>query len=89
MKPICLKCQKFFKCTKNGVYFVEGMPVQAAAGVVIWKPYKLWAGDTWKCPGCGAEIISGVGARAIGEHFEPRFEDMLKRLNPLIQIDDC
>ncbi len=27
MKPICVPCQRFFRCTKNGYYFLEMMPM--------------------------------------------------------------
>jgi hypothetical protein len=87
MKPICVPCKLFFRPKRNGTAFIEGMPI--AGG---WQPYKLWIGDLWKCVGCGAEVIVGVGAGPIAEHFEPGFKDKCEKRQDrkeLIQINDC
>jgi hypothetical protein len=97
MKPVCVPCQRFFRCKKTGYYFIEAMPV---AGVELatpgtthpeqWTPYKLWVGDMWECQGCGATILSGFGARPIGEHYQEGFEDQVARLGALqLQVNDC
>lgn len=84
MKPICLKCKKFFVPSKNGIRFTEGMPVDDH-----WKPYKLWLGDAWKCSSCDAEIIVGVGREPVSEHHEPEFEKILSMGFDQVQINDC
>ena len=95
MKPICVPCQRFFKLTKAGFYFLEGMPVEsrAAPGSAEpekWKPYKLWAGDRWECPNCHAVIISGVGHSRIAEHYEPDFAAKVAALGAdQLQVNDC
>jgi hypothetical protein len=93
MKPVCVKCHRFFKCTKTGFYFAEGMPKEPGAkpGLVEpdkWEPYKVWSGDKWECPGCGAVILSGFGSSAIAEHFEGDFKKWLERSGKF-QVNDC
>ena len=94
MKPICVPCQRFFRMIKTGFYFLEGMPEgNAAPGTKEaekWKPYKLWAGDKWKCEGCGAVILSGFGMSPIAVQHEPDFQDKIKRLGAnQFQVNDC
>lgn len=93
MKPICIPCQQFFRPEKNGFAFIEGMPESGARpGKVdahLWKPYKLWSGDKWKCPGCGAEIVVGTGQYAIREHFMPDFQDFVEKMGAKYQVNDC
>jgi len=94
MKPICVKCHRFFRVIKNGFYFVESMPKVNGAkpGLVEpenWQPYKIWSADKWQCPSCSAVILSGFGAKPIAEHFEPDFKDWLKSLGATFQVNDC
>lgn len=94
MKPICKPCQRFFRPEKNGYYFLEGMPKvdHAAPGTTApddWVPYKLWVGDLWCCPGCGAEIIVGVPSNRIAEHYQPDFTERVKRFGVELQVNDC
>ncbi len=42
---VCVQCREEMRCDKNGV------------GVHIGHGY-VYAGDRWKCYGCGAMIIS-------------------------------
>lgn len=94
MKPICVPCQRFFKPFKNGRYFLEGMPIENGAKPGVseaakWAPYRLWVGDVWKCQGCGAEIISGVGRGPISEHYMPEFNRQREELRADFQVNDC
>lgn len=93
MKPICVPCQRFFRCQKNGFYFVEGMPEgNARPGLEDaekWSPYKLWVGDLWRCNGCGATIVVGIGSKQLAEHYEPGFAEQVKRLGAELQVNDC
>lgn len=93
-KPICVPCQRFFRCVKTGFYFTEGMPIGKAlpgtAEPEKWKPYKLWAGDKFKCEGCGAEIVTGFGSGPIRGHFEKDFTQIAESLGAdKYQVNDC
>lgn len=87
MKPICRKCNLFFRPKKNGVYFTESYPT----GSGDWKPYKVWQGDLWECRGgCGSQIIVGTGHAPIAVHHEPNFEKLRLDLGAnTININDC
>lgn len=93
--PICVPCQRFFRCVKTGFYFTEGMPIgfQAPPGTSHpdrWVPYKIWSGDKYRCEGCGAEIVSGFGHSAIREHFQSDFTKMAESLGAdQYQVNDC
>ncbi len=44
----------------------------------------------WKCEGCGTEIVVGVGAHQISEHYLPEFEATAKSLGAdQYQVNDC
>ena len=49
-KLVCVKCQTELKPETSGTTVVE---------MASFGPYKVWAADTWKCPGCGIEIVGG------------------------------
>jgi hypothetical protein len=95
MKPICVKCQRFYRMTRVGVRFIEAMPTNGSwspPGTTApdqWQPYKLWAGDLWTCQGCGHELISGVGRVPITEHYKPDFKEIVIALRPIVTINDC
>lgn len=95
LKPVCVPCRRFFRCEKNGYWFTEGMPNGRASGHTpsgkdydeFWRPYKLWVGDKWRCNGCGTEIITGVIAGPVSEHYKPEFSDLNKQSQ--MQVNDC
>lgn len=95
MKPICVPCRRFFRMKKSGYYFLEGMPIgndvlPGNVDAASWKPYKLWVGDQWKCPDCGAEILSGFGRDRIAEHYEEDFAERVQALGAdQLQVNDC
>lgn len=93
MKPICVPCQRFYRPDKNGVVFIEGMPVNNAkpglAEPENWNPYKIWCGDRWKCPDCSAIIIVGVGQSPISEQYLEEFEQCMITHAPELQVNDC
>jgi hypothetical protein len=100
MKPICVPCQRFFRMVKSGFYFIEAMPKPnppgegdpppGTAAPDRWQPYKVWSGDKWQCPGCGAEIVAGVGRGPISEHFMPDFHGIVARVNATqFTVNDC
>jgi hypothetical protein len=62
MKPICVKCKKFYRPKENGYCFTEGMPTSSGE----WKPYKAWMGDLWECPECGHQLLEqSLGTRLV------------------------
>lgn len=95
LKPICVPCQRFFRCTKTGVYFTEGQPKQNGAppgtqAPEQWEPYKVWAGDEFTCQGCGAKVIVGFSQRPLTEHYEADFDKIQQRLGAdKYQVNDC
>ena len=93
MKPICIQCRRFFRPKKNGFYFLEGRPLVSDAkpgNDAQWAPCKVWSGDLWRCPGCGAEILSGFGQEAIAEQYQSRFAQYVKELGAdQFQVNDC
>lgn len=96
MKPICIPCQRFFRCKKNDFPFIEGMQSSITEVALPgtghpdhWKPYKLWFGDKWECEGCGAQIVVGVAKLPLAEHFQPNFELTVEQVKPQLQVNDC
>ena len=67
-RPVCVNCQCEFRREKDdtGVVQMDG-----------YKPYSLWSGDLWKCPGCEAEIVIVFGKVSITKH-QPEFEAAIK-----------
>lgn len=94
MKPICVRCQRFYRPKKNGFNFVEGMPKEGSPGRGLdepekWKPYKLWQGDLWQCAGCGSQVVIGVGNAPLAEHFQPDFAAKVVSFGADLQVNDC
>lgn len=101
MKPICTKCQRFYRPKKNGYPFIEGMPIgtgiaPGTADPEHWEDYKLWMGDLWICKGCGHELIVGCGHQPIKIQHEDEFEETVQAYvkidndgKPLLRINDC
>jgi len=92
MKPICVKCQRFFRPKRNGFCFSEGAPVHPTAKPGLeepekWRPYKVWLGDLWECPGCGSQIVSGTGIGPVAVQHQERFLSHL--LDAEFQVNDC
>jgi len=47
------------------------------------KPYQIWHGDKWKCPGCAAEMVTGFGKGPIAQSYQGDFQDELSFYSPL------
>lgn len=93
-KPVCVACQRFYRPHRNGVRFVENMPIgnNAAPGTAAperWEPYKLWVADLWRCHGCGHEIIVGCALSPIAEHYQPDFALKLAANKIRCVVNDC
>lgn len=87
-KPICVKCQRFYRPKKNGVLALEGKPIHpdAQPGIEqadLWTPYKLWHADLMECRGCGHQLIVGFGHSPIWQDFQP---DQPKETH---RVNDC
>jgi hypothetical protein len=96
MKPVCVPCERFYRQKKNGFFFQEGMPVgrdrpqPGRAEPDAWKPYKLWVGDLWSCPDCGAEIVVGCAGQPITEHYRHDFAETVKASGgDQLLVKDC
>lgn len=92
MKPVCVKCQRFYRVKKNGYRFVEGMPKEDGAlpgtqEPERWQPYKLWSSDLWECQGCGHQLLSGFGREPIAEHYQKEFAAQADGVE--LQVNDC
>ena len=72
MTSVCVKCQQRLRVEESGVVVVVMFNDPP-------EPYQLWSGDIWRCPGCGAEIVGGMGARPIAERWQPGFADCLQQ----------
>ncbi len=79
MRPVCVPCRRTYRPKKNGMAFVE---------MANGRQYKLWMGDLWKCPGCGHELISGVGLKPIAEHYQERFAPQVRAWNAELEIEE-
>ena len=94
LKPICVACQRFYRPQRNGIYFVEGMPIgqnvpPGTAAPEQWEPYKLWCGDRWQCEGCGHLIIVGTGRGPVRERHQRDFAAMIESTSATFQVNDC
>jgi hypothetical protein len=82
---------------KSGYYFTEMMPTPgddpATPGIFRperWTPYKVWAGDLWTCPDCGAAVVVGTGRNPISEHYMPEFPATREATNAAqLEVKDC
>lgn len=96
VKPVCVPCQRFFRPKRNGQALLEGMPHGPGSGEPgtsspeSWLPYKLWIGDLWECPGCGAQIVVGIIGDRLAEHYETDFKKYLEMYaSTLVKVNDC
>lgn len=95
MKPICVPCQRFFRCKKTGFYFIEQMPkigdaLPGTAAPEDWQPYKLWSGDLFECEDCGSKIVVGCGANPIREQHNEDFSKVAADLGAhQLHVNDC
>lgn len=55
MRPICVKCARSMECTKNE-FMVKDMAIDGS-------PSTYWYGDLFECQTCGAQIVTGFGAK--------------------------
>lgn len=80
-RPVCVKCEVEFVCSKNGVEVVD---------FASFGRYKVTMADEFECPKCKYTIIVGFADRGHLQHeegFENRISEAekagLKRMNYL------
>jgi hypothetical protein len=75
-KLVCSQCETELKPYHNGTLVIE----TADFGEPKPSPYKVWQADTWKCPGCGIEIVAGFGTNPLRQdHYVKDFPEWLDR----------
>ena len=70
MKIVCVRCQCEFRPETNGTTVVE---------TAQFQPYKVWHADTWKCPGCGVEVVSGFAQKPFIQQGDESFDDRVQK----------
>jgi hypothetical protein len=99
-KPVCVKCQCFYRPKTNGYFLTEMMPTGEWRGdpdeirgnhrPEMWQPYKLWVADLWECPECAHQIVVGFGHGPVREHHEEDFEAVVIACSgDRLQVNDC
>lgn len=86
LKPICVKCQRFYRPHRNGVHVLEGKPAHPDVKPGVeqdehWLPYKLWQSDLWKCQGCEHEIIVGSGRNPMWRDYQGPVPNYTHKVN--------
>jgi hypothetical protein len=97
LKPVCVKCHRFYRMKRSGYYLIEGMPRgnlgrRVEPGIENdndWQDYKLWCADFWECQGCGNQIISGSGMQPVSEHYKDDFADKKRITGVQFRVNDC
>ncbi len=71
-KLVCVKCHCELRPETNGTTVIE---------TAEFGPYKVWDFDTWKCPGCGVEIVAGFNVQPMRQdHYAPDFAGWLENV---------
>lgn len=71
-KLVCIRCECELRASTSGTVVVE---------MASFGPYKVWNGDTFKCPGCGIEIVGGFAEEPMrDDHYASDFADWLKTI---------
>ena len=66
------QCGRFMRVHKNGV------TVEELTDPPDPQPYRLWQADHYRCPGCGAEAITGFGFNPLAHHYDTERYEKLK-----------
>jgi len=70
-KMVCTTCQVELKVETTGTTVIE---------MANFGPYKVWQADTWKCPGCGIEIVAGFASIPLRQdHWSNDFPEWLEK----------
>ena len=72
--PLCWPCGLEMRPEKNGVTVIE---------MAHFGPAALWHADLWKCPECGAAVVSGLAKNPVAEHYQPDFARQLSEARAL------
>ena len=71
-RPVCVRCERWFRCRKNGV-------------VVSEEGCRVWEADLYVCEGCGVEVIVGFGKKVVAEVWQEGFEGALKCVTHVVR----
>ena len=98
-KPVCVKCQCFYRPKRNGFYWTEMMPsgvadpqenIRGLRKPQAWMDYKLWSGDLYECPDCEHQIVVGHGAQPIAEHWHTEYmRQKVAHGATQLEVKDC
>jgi hypothetical protein len=71
-KLVCTTCKTELRPSHNGTLVIE---------MASFGPYKVWNSDTWKCPGCGVEIVAGFANNPLRQdHYSDDFPEWLEKV---------
>ena len=77
IKIICVNCHIDLRPETNGTCVIE------MAGK---DPYKVWDADTWKCPKCGVEVVTGFGNEPVrADNYAADFPEWLERYKTTVK----
>ncbi len=94
MRPVCVKCQRYFKIKRNGVVVEEGMPTPPLQDGKSdrWVPYKLYMADLYECERCKGQLAITSGHQ-FSEHFEESYRSLKEGFQEagllLPMVEDC
>jgi len=74
---VCVKCQTAFRQVSDEAVVVDMFMDPP-------KPYQLWIGDLFECPGCGAQFAHA--RLGVARHTEPDFEHLLQKAGEGFQV---
>ena len=55
LPPVCVPCRRRMTCAENQVVVYHEAPAS-------WPQVTHYAGDRYRCGGCGHEVVTGFGA---------------------------
>lgn len=98
-KPVCVKCQRFYRPLRNAVDVLEQMPngtvprsPPGTEAPETWEPYKLWSADKWHCEGCDHELVVSFAQHNYAEHYQEGFQTLLDKVRQkphFVIVNDC
>lgn len=75
MSPICVPCERFYRCEKNELLF-------------LLHNVSIWEGDLYKCPKCNHQIIVGIAEEPLVTQFDPNFRQWCEKWDVTLNIKD-
>ncbi len=75
--PICVKCGKETRCSKNEF--------------AVTNSILVWSGDKYQCPTCGFEVVGGFGTPSDLNNpsgWAKKLLEEAKRENMFVEVDN-